>query len=123
MWVNLGKTKIMVSGSNLNTLIDSGKDPCGVCRKGVGSNSIRCTGCSHWIHKKCSGISGRLKDDPNFRCKQCLGLARPIDPCPFVSMTLGEHPIEVVDSFCYLGDMVTPGGGCESSSSCLGQVP
>ena len=49
MRVNLGKTKIMVSGSNLNTLIDSGKDPCGVCCKGVGSNSIRCTGCSYWI--------------------------------------------------------------------------
>ena len=36
----MGKTKIMVSGVNLQTLKDSGEYPCSVCRKGVGSNSI-----------------------------------------------------------------------------------
>ena len=46
--VNMGKTKIMVSGVNLQTLKDSGEYPCSVCRKGVGSNSIYCAGCSHW---------------------------------------------------------------------------
>ena len=30
----------------LNSLYDSGKHPCGVCRKGVGSYSIFCEGCS-----------------------------------------------------------------------------
>ena len=40
--VNMGKTKIMVSGVNLQTLKDSGEYPCSVCRKGVGSNSIYC---------------------------------------------------------------------------------
>ena len=29
--VNVGKTKLMVSGSNLNPIHDSGKHPCGVC--------------------------------------------------------------------------------------------
>ena len=43
--VNIGKTKIMVSGVNLQTLKDSGEYPCSVCRKGVGSNSIYCAGC------------------------------------------------------------------------------
>ena len=43
--VNMGKTKIMVSGVNLQTLKDSGEYPCSVCRKGVGSNSIYCAGC------------------------------------------------------------------------------
>ena len=42
--VNMGKTKIMVSGVNLRTLKDSGEYPCSVCRKGVGSNSIYCAG-------------------------------------------------------------------------------
>ena len=37
--VKLGKTKIVVSGDNLQTLKDSGKYPCSVCRKGVGSKS------------------------------------------------------------------------------------
>ena len=33
----LSNTGAMVSGSNLNTLIDSENNPCGVCRKGVES--------------------------------------------------------------------------------------
>ena len=40
--VNMGKTKIMISGKNLYFFSDSEKHPCGVCRKGVGSNSILC---------------------------------------------------------------------------------
>ena len=40
--VNMGKTEIMMSGKNLHSLRNSGKHPCGVCRKGVGSNSILC---------------------------------------------------------------------------------
>ena len=50
--VNMEKTKIMVSGMNLYLLKKSGKDPCGVCQKGVGSNAIFCGGCLCWIHKK-----------------------------------------------------------------------
>ena len=33
--VNMGKTKIMVSGPNLDLLKKSGKDPCGVCQTGA----------------------------------------------------------------------------------------
>ena len=29
--------------------------PCTVCCTGVGSNSIFCNVCKHWVHKKCSG--------------------------------------------------------------------
>jgi len=36
------------------------KWPCGVCSKGVGSNSMQCTSCQKWIHKKCSGIKGSM---------------------------------------------------------------
>ena len=42
--VNMRETKIMVSAVNLRTLKDSGKYPCSVCRKGVGSNTTCCTG-------------------------------------------------------------------------------
>ena len=59
--VNMGKTKIMVSGVNLQTLKDSGKYSCSVC-----SNSIYCAGCSHWVHKKCSGVIGSLKPNPDY---------------------------------------------------------
>ena len=77
--VNMVKTKKMVSGMDLDLLKKSGKDPCGVCQKGVGSNAIFCGGCLCWIHKKCSGIKGPLRPDPDFRCARCLGNARPID--------------------------------------------
>ena len=30
--------------------------PYGVCKKGVGNNSILCHGCKKWIHKRCSGV-------------------------------------------------------------------
>ena len=55
--VNMGKTKIMDSGINLDVLKKSGKYPCGVCQSGVGSsNTIFCSGCKCWVHKKCSSI-------------------------------------------------------------------
>ena len=64
--MNMGKTMIMVSGLDLDLLKRSEKDPCGVCQKGVDSNSIlSCGGCLRWIHEKCSGIKG---PDPDFRC-------------------------------------------------------
>ena len=62
--VNMGKTKIMESGINLDVLKKSGKYPCGVCQSGVGSsNAIFCGGCKRWVHKKCSGIKGPLRPD------------------------------------------------------------
>ena len=76
---NMGKTKILVSGLDFDLLKKFGKDPCGVCQKGVGSNTIFCGGCLCWIHKKCNGIKGPLHPNPDFRCAQCLGTARPID--------------------------------------------
>jgi len=29
---------------------------CGVCGRGIGKNSIQCTSCQKWVHRKCSGI-------------------------------------------------------------------
>ena len=64
--MNMGKTKIMVGGLDLDLLKRSGKVLCGVCQKGVGSVTIlTCGGCSRWIHKKCSDIKGPY---PDFRC-------------------------------------------------------
>ena len=111
--VNMKKTKIMFSDVNMDTLIDTGVWPCGVCRSGVGRNLIFCSGCKHWVHKKCSGIRDRLVVDDNFQCDRCRGLARPIEGHPCDSITLGGHTLEVVDTFCYLGDTVSAGGGCK----------
>ena len=46
MRMNMGKTKFMVGGLDLDLLKKSVKVPCGVCQKGVGSNAIlSCGGC------------------------------------------------------------------------------
>ena len=67
--VNMGKTKIMESGINLDVLKKSGKYPCGVCLTGVErTNAIQCDGCECWVHKKCSGIKGRLLRESEFTC-------------------------------------------------------
>ena len=79
--VNAGKTKIMICGMGLDLLQNSGEFPCAVCRTGVGSNSIFCNGCKHWVHKKCSRLKGLTKD-PDYKCTRCQGTARPLDGRP-----------------------------------------
>ena len=111
--VNMGKTKLLVSGHNLNVMKRSGKYPCGVCLTGVGANSIYCSGCSYWVHKKCSGISGSLRENPEYRCSRCQGTARQIDGRPITEVQLGEDKLDVVPDFCYLGDMISASGGCD----------
>ena len=59
--VNMGKTKVMRCRVETGSVIKSGKDQCGVCDKGVGSNSIKCTLCKAWIYMRCGGISGILQ--------------------------------------------------------------
>ena len=103
--VNAGKIKIMLC--------------CTGCRTGVGSNSIFCNGCKHWVHKKCSGLKC-LKKDPDYRCTRCQGTARPLDGRPQKEVQVGPDKLEVVASFCYLGDMLSAAGGCElSTTTCV----
>ena len=114
--VNVAKTKVLVSGRGLNTIKESGNYPCGVCLKGVGVNSIYCSNCKHWIHKRCSKVSGPIKSNVNFKCQRCQGLAPAIDKRDMLNVVVDNESIEVVDSFCYLGDMITSGGGCSEAT-------
>ena len=75
--VNAGKTKIIVCGMGLDLLQSSGEFPCAVCHTGVGSNSIFCNVCKHWVHKKCSGLK-RLTKDPDYRYTRCQQTACPL---------------------------------------------
>ena len=114
--VNAGKTKIMICGTGLDLLQSSGEFPCAVCRIGVGSNSIFCNSCKHWVHKKCRGLK-RLKKDPDYRCTPCQGTARPLDCRPQKEVQVGPDKLEVVASLRYLGDMLSAAGGCELSTT------
>ena len=110
--VNAGKTKIMIYGTGLDLLQSSDEFPCAVCCTGVGSNSIFCKGCKHWVHKRCSGLKC-VTEDPDYRCTRCKGTARPLDGRPQSEVQVGPDKLEVVASFCYLGDMLSAAGGWE----------
>ena len=70
-------------------------------------------GCQLCIHKKCSGIKGKLTADPYYKCKRCKRICRPIDGRPENHVTLEGSKLDAVESFQYLGDELCPGGGCE----------
>jgi len=75
MRVNMNKTKVMISGERQMVRQKDVRWPCGVCRKGVSSNSIQCSSCQKWVHKKCSGIKGSMsKVAKSFICRGCLNL-------------------------------------------------
>ena len=112
--VNSGKTKAMISKHKRNPQNKTGKFPCSVCPKGVGRNSILCPACKCWVHAKCSGLKGQLAKATKFLCSQCSGAVA--DRNYEEKVMLAGSNLEVVDKFCYLGDMLDAGGGAESST-------
>ena len=114
--VNNTKTKIMISEVDAGVHLKSGKFPCGVCNKGVGCNSLRCTKCKRWIHARCSGVRGKLSEDKakDFVCKSCLDPKTPTEQAE--KIPIGNYAYDVVQQFCYLGDMLSAGGGAEATS-------
>ena len=62
----------------------------------------------------------RLTEDPDYRCTRCKGTARPLDGRQQREVLVGHDKLEVVASFCYLGDMLSAAGGCElSTTTCV----
>ena len=75
-----------------------------------------------WVHKNCSGLQ-RLTPNPDYRCAQCMGNAHLIDGRPQSEVQVGPDKLKGVASFCYLGDMLSAGGGCEITvSTCVKTV-
>jgi len=70
--MNTGKTKVMFSCSMTHKVEEKGKWPYGVCKKGVGNNSVLCDCFKKWIHKRCSGVKGSLRNaSQSFICRCC----------------------------------------------------
>ena len=53
--VNISKMKVMRCARD-GVLKEAAVDPCSVCGKRVGVNSIHCTTCGYWVHRRCSGV-------------------------------------------------------------------
>ena len=81
-------------------------------RVNAGKTKVIICGTGLDLLQKCSGLQ-RLTPNPDYRCAQCMGNARPIDGRPQSEVQVGPDKLEVVASFCYLGDMLSAGGGCE----------
>ena len=103
--MNTGKTKVFSCGMR-DRVEEKGKWPCGVCKKGVGNNSILCHGCKKWIHKRCSGVKGSLHNASQpFICR-CCKVDRPITDRLniYLLLDIGNGvSLEKIDKFCYLG--------------------
>jgi hypothetical protein len=109
--VNVNKTKAFCTGERMAMTL-AAKDPCSVCGKGVRSNSIQCTKCRKWVHKRCTGIKGSLAEARFFECKRCRGL---LVETSKESVTLAGDEIERVEKFCYLGDVLSTEGGVQGA--------
>ena len=118
--VNVKKTKVMRCSAEPSVAKESGKFLCAVRSKGVGSNSIRCTKCKKWVHKNCSGVKGRLKADSNYQCLKCqvngkTTIEAGVGKKENLLLSSGTS-VDWVEEFCYLGDMLSSGGGAGEAS-------
>ena len=69
--VNVKMTKTTISSENAEKVTMEGKFLCAVCRKDVRINSILCELCRCWMHKRCNGHRGKLKENSKFKCQAC----------------------------------------------------
>jgi len=111
--VNMNKTKVIISGERQKPVQKAERWPCGVCGRGVGSNSIQCT-CQKWVHKKCSGIKGSMyKVMRSFICRGC---SNAVISTGHTSVDIGASAnLEVVDKFCYIGDILSVDGDADAA--------
>lgn len=113
--VNVGKTKVMI-GDGSKPVLKSEIDPCSVCDTRVKRNSIRCNRCKLWVHAKCSGVKGSLgKVELTFICRTCVDGRKDLMSVNRVKAEKVVDGLEMVDNFCYLGDMMQKDGGCEKA--------
>jgi len=127
--MNTGKTKVMFSCSMTDKVGEKGKWHCGVCKKRVDDNSTLCRGCKKWIHKRCSGVKGSLRNaSQSFICRCCKADSPITDGLNNdLHLDIGNGvSLKKVDKLCCLGDMSDADGGCDSavttSQICLEKV-
>ena len=117
--VNIKKTKFLVSAVGHDVPKKSGKYPCTVRCSGVCNNFIQCSQCMLLVQKKCSGITKWLVTDPNYVCPRCNVKALPIDSRTVTEVDVNSTMFDVEATFCYLGDMLCSGWGCDSAITAI----
>ena len=121
LWVNVDKTKGMQLLFGKKNSV-SKVDPFGVCREQVDCNSIQCTKCQRWVHRRCSDVPWQvslLSCRNVFDYRTCLGNCS-VNNCSVeekLQVKRGEDIFEEVERFCFLGDMISYGGASEAVSA------
>jgi len=86
-----------------------GNMPYGVCRKGVGSISVKCNQCSQWIHKRCcDDVSGKLQNVSDVRGALMAIVSRSCGHEGDIISLLDN--LYCAEKFCYLGDWIYAAG-------------
>jgi len=73
-----------------------------------------CTSCQKWVHRKYSGIKGSMyKVMKSFVCR---GYVNPVTGTGHTSVDISDNAnLELVDKFCYLGDMLSVDGDADAA--------
>ena len=81
------------------------------------ANSIKYGSCKQWVHKRCSGVTGALKQGVGgFVCVTSVSATSRQSVSREVPSVMSGGKFELVNRFRYLGDMVGAGGGAEEAS-------
>ena len=65
-------------------------------------NAIQCMDCSKWIHKRCSGYMGILREGLQYQCPRCSSkILNIVAPDEIIEINFGDDKIECVQKFCY----------------------
>ena len=109
--MNISKTKVMRCARDVAPK-EAAVDPCDVCRKSVGVNSIQCATCGYWVHGRCTGVRGSLvRVTHGFVCKMCRGEGREA----VEKFCFEDVELDCVGEFVYLEDMLNDTGGAEQA--------
>ena len=78
------------------------------------SNAVLCTVCKKWIHARCAQTKKvSTSFAQQFICRKCEDIGD--DKEEPVEVLCDE--VETVKGFCYLGERLNAGGGCEAAAT------
>jgi len=110
----MNKTKVIITGEWQKAMQKAARWLCGVRSRGVGNNSIQCTSCQKWVHRKCSGIKGSMSKVT--KCIICRGCVNPVTGTGRTSVYIGVSAnLELVDKFRHLDDMLSVDGDADAA--------
>ena len=106
---------MMISSENAEKVAVEVKFHCAVCREGVGINSILCQISSCWLHKRCGGTRGKLKEDSKFKCHIYANqLTEITEDCP--DIVINGQSLKIAKNICYFGDTIGARGAAFDSA-------